>query len=201
MSYPHYDLVQRAHQELLAEGKIKTRATQEETEADKGLLTARSAWYVYSERDPSHGLLSKTSGNSYLGLYSVDWITRKTDGEGWDIVSDSGGLAIPVDGGPLGADPARIAEWREPSAALAQLEDAPEPPPVDETTLDDVYAYLEVLQVQQAEDTQLILARDDANTQRILDTIDSIKTQVEESLQKALALIVIHRRREDEPVP
>jgi hypothetical protein len=70
---------------------------------------------------------------------------------------------------------------------------------VDQTDIDDVYAYLEVLQTQQAEDTQLLLARDDANTQKILDTIDSIKTQVEESLQKALA-IIIHRKRDDAPV-
>jgi hypothetical protein len=77
----------------------------------------------------------------------------------------------------------------------------PEPPPVDETDVEDIYAILEVMQTQQAEDTQLLLARDDANTQKILDTIDSIKTQVEESLQKALALIVIKRRGEGEPVP
>lgn len=76
----------------------------------------------------------------------------------------------------------------------------PEPPPVDQTTLDDVYAKLEAMTTQQAEDTVALMAHDDANTQRILDTIDSIKTQVEESLQKALALIVIHRKRDDEPV-
>ena len=66
------------------------------------------------------------------------------------------------------------------------------------TTIDDVYEKLEAMTTQQAEDTVTILARSDANTQRLADQIDSIKTQVEESLQKALVLILAHRRR-DEP--
>jgi len=199
MSFPYFDEVQRAHQELLAEGKIKTRSTQEEVEQDKGLLTRRSGWYSY-ERDPSIGLMEKLEGNNSLG-YSVDVLLSKVDGVSYDIATDSAGLAQPVNGGPSAPYPADIPRWREPTKELAQIEDDPdpEPPPVDQTDIDDVYAYLEVLQTQQAEDTQLLLARDDANTQKILDTIDSIKTQVEESLQKALA-IIIHRKRDDAPV-
>jgi hypothetical protein len=75
------------------------------------------------------------------------------------------------------------------------------PPPVAQTDVDDIYAMLEVLQHQQSEDTAMLMAHDDANTQKILDMITSIKDQVEESLQKALALIVIKRRGEGEPVP
>jgi hypothetical protein len=159
----------------------------------------RRAAYYANQLDPSHGLLAKTSGNNSLG-YSVDWILRSTDGEGWDVVTDDGTQALPLNGGPVGADPIRIPDWRQPTADLAQLSSTP-PPPEETTDLDEVFELLETLEIQQANDTAAILARDDANTQRILDTIDSIKTQVEESLQKALAAVIIHRRREDEPVP
>ena len=201
MSYPYYDDVVRAHADLQAEGLIAPRSNQDAVEQDKGLLTARAAYYA-NQRDPSIGLLFKDSGNNYQ-KHSVDWHVRNTDGEGWDIATDDGVNALPLNGGPSGADPARIADWRQPTAELAQISDDPdpEPPPVDETDVEDIYAILEAMQGQQVEDTQLLLARDDANTQRILDTIDSIKTQVEESLQKALALIVIKRRGEGEPVP
>jgi hypothetical protein len=198
MSYPYYDDVTRAHTDLLNEGLIKQRTNQDAIEQDKGLLTARAAYYA-NQRDPSIGLLFKDSGNNYQ-KHSVDWHVRNTDGEGWDIATDDGTQALPLNGGPAGADPARIPDWRQPTAELAQISDDPDPePPPDQTDIDDIYAYLEVLQAQQAQDTQLMLARDDANTQKILDTIDSIKTQVEESLQKALALI-IHRKRDDAPV-
>jgi hypothetical protein len=202
MSYPYYDLVQKAHADLKAEGLIAPRSNQDAIEQDKGLLTARAAYYVYTQRDPAIGLLYKDSGNNYQH-HSVDWHVDKRDGRGYDVATDDGVNALPVDGGPEPADPARIADWREPTKALAQISDDPdpEPPPVDETDVEDIYAILEAMQGQQAEDTQLLLARDDANTQKILDTIDSIKTQVEESLQKALALIVIKRRGEGEPVP
>lgn len=203
MSYPYYDDVTRAHSELKAEGLIAPRTNQDQVEQDKGAVVRRAAYYA-NLRDPTHGLLAKTSGNNSMG-YSVDWILRVTDGEGWDVVTDDGTQALPLNGGPVGADPARIPDWRQPTAELAQIsstpEPGPEPPPVDQTDIDDVYAQLEALAAQQAQDTQLLLAHDDANTQRIVDQIDGIKTQVEESLQKALALIVIHRRREDEPVP
>jgi hypothetical protein len=201
MSYPYYDQVTRAHAELLAEGKIMARTNQDQTEQDKGLVTRRAAFYA-NQRDPSHGLLAKTSGNNSLG-YSVDWILRNIDGEGWDIVTDAGGLAQPVDGGPVGADPARIADWRQPTAELAQIggtTPAPEPPPTDQATADLILEVLETLQATQTADTATILARDDANTQRILDTIDSIKTQVEESLRKVLLAYLARRRRDDEPV-
>ena len=199
MSYPHYDLVQQAHADLKAEGLIAPRNNQDAVEQDKGLLTRRAAYYVYSQRNPAHGLLAKTSGNNSQG-YSVDWILSNVDGDGWDIATDDGVNALPLNGDAHGPDPARIPDWRAPTKELAQIDDEfePEPPPVDQTDLEDIYAQLAALQTQQTQDTQTILAHDDANTQRILDTIDSIKTQVEESLQKALALVVIHRRRDDD---
>jgi len=203
MPYPFYDDVVRAHTELKAEGLIAPRTNQDAVEQDKGLVVRRAAYYA-NQRDPTHGLLAKTSGNNSLG-YSVDWILRSSDGEGWDVVTDDGTQALPLNGGPVGADPARIPDWRPPTAELAQISDEPAPEPgpepPDAQDIEDIYAILEVMQTQQAEDTQLLLARDDANTQKILDLITSIKDQVEESLQKALALIVIKRRGEGEPVP
>lgn len=133
MSYPHYDCMERAYQELQAEGKIQTRATQDEVEQDKGLLTRRGAYYAH-QRDPSHGLLEKTSGNNSLG-YSVDWILRQTDGVGWDVTTDEWndetqtGMARPVNGDAHPADPAYIPRWRMPTAELAQLPTTPPPEP------------------------------------------------------------------------
>jgi hypothetical protein len=85
MSYPHYDLVQKAHQELLNEGKIAPRSSQEEVEQDKGPLLVEQLTMCI-QKDETHGLLRKTEGNQSEG-YSVDWILRNTDGEGWDITT------------------------------------------------------------------------------------------------------------------
>jgi hypothetical protein len=201
MSFPYFDEVQRAHQELLAEGKIKTRATQEEVEQDKGLLTRRSGWYSY-ERDPSIGLMEKLEGNNSLG-YSVDCVLSKVDGTSYDIATDSAGLAQPVNGGPSAPYPADIPRWREPTKELAQLEEStpgptPQPPDNSEIVSAIVAEILNAIAASEA----AIMAHDDANTQKILDMITSIKDQVEESLQKALVLILAKRRRNpDEPVP
>lgn len=137
MSYPHYDLVVQAYNELLAEGKIKARSTQDQVEADKGLVTCRAAWYVNQQRDPMHGQLYKASGNNYKHL-SVDWILDRTDGTGWDIMTDDGVNAFPSNGGPEAPDPARIPDWRQPTAELAQIgTPAPGPDPGPEPTPDD----------------------------------------------------------------
>jgi len=193
MSYPHYDLVTRAHSELQAEGLIGPRSDQAAVENDKGLICRRAAYYVNVERDPSHGLMEKTEGNNSMG-YSVDWILRSVDGVGWDVTSDDGVNAFPVNGSEHPPDASYIPRWRQPTAELAQLSPAPVDPDPPETD-DELFEILETMQIQQANDTAAILARDDANTQRILDTIDSIKTQVEESLQKFLLIYL--RRRED----
>jgi len=195
MSYPHYDIVVRAHSELLAEGLIQPRTDQAAVENDKGLICRRAAYYVNTERDPSHGLMEKTEGNNSMG-YSVDWILRQTDGVGWDVTSDDGVNAFPVNGSEHPPEASYIPRWRQPTADLAQLSPAPVDPDPPETD-DELFEILEMMQMQQAADTAAILARDDYNTQRILDTIDSIKTQVEESLQKVLFLWL--RRREEDP--
>jgi len=79
-----------------------------------------------------------------------------------------------------------------------ETETETEPPPSNQA-VEAILEALEQLQTSQDNDTAQILERSDANTQRIVDQIDGIKTQVEESLQKALA-ILIHRKRDDAPV-
>jgi hypothetical protein len=162
MGYPYYDLVQKAHADLKTEGLIQPRGSQEEVEQDKGLLTRRAAWYVNQQRDLTIGLLEKTSGNNSMG-YSVDWHLRNSDGEGWDVATDTeaeGGLreAAPVNGDPHGADPARIPSWRPPTAELAQMPDGgvpPEPVPIPPPT-DDLTRRVEMLEAQMAQLAQAV---------------------------------------------
>jgi hypothetical protein len=119
LPFPYFADVQRAYDELIAEGKIKRRSSQEEVEQDKGLMTRRAGYYVFTERDPKIGILEKTEGNNSLG-YSVDLLIA-TDGTYWDVATDSNGMAMPVDGGPL-SDPALIPRWRRPTKELAGLD-------------------------------------------------------------------------------
>lgn len=126
MSFPYYDQVQRAHQELLASGQITTRSNQELVEKDKGLQTRRAGYYS-NQKDAQIGILEKTSGNNALG-YSVDILIHH-DGRFWDVATDSYGLAQPVDGEERGPDPELARKWRQPTEALAGLTDAPGPTP------------------------------------------------------------------------
>lgn len=114
MGYPHFDCVQRAYEELTAEGKIPMG----NLEYDKGLITQRAGFYSY-ERDSTMGVLEKSSGNNYQG-YSVDILIR-TNGDYYDVVTDSGGQAVPVNGGP-DHDPELIPRWRKPTKELAQID-------------------------------------------------------------------------------
>jgi hypothetical protein len=143
MSYPYYDEVQRAYNDLKLEGKIKPRATTEEVEHDKGLITQRAGYYS-NLRDATIGVLEKTTGNNYMG-YSVDILIR-TDGVFWDVVTDNGSEAVPVNGGPSGPDPELIPRWRKPTKELAQMPEdgngnggnGEEPPPVTDDALQQI---------------------------------------------------------------
>jgi hypothetical protein len=193
MSYPHFDLVQQAHADLKAEGLIQPRTTQDEVEQDKGLLTRRAAWYVNQQRDPSHGLLEKTSGNNSLG-YSVDWILRQSDGVGWDIATDDGTNALPLNGDEHAADPAYIPRWRQPTAELAQMPDEstePEPaPPADTDTI------LRAI----ADSEARIVAHQTAETERVLTRLNELRQEVIDFAEIAgKVLVAIWAARHEPP--
>lgn len=116
--FKHFDLVERAHRELLSEGKIKRREKVEEVEQDKGLLTRRAAYYA-NQRDGSLGLLEKNYGNNSKG-YSVDVILNKVTSEYWDVATDDGHNAKPVGIGPR-VDQLLNHRWRKPTQELAEL--------------------------------------------------------------------------------
>lgn len=198
MSYQYYDQVQRAHTELVSEGKIRHRYNAEEVEQDKGLLTRRAAYYVNRENNGSHGLLEKDYGNQSMG-FSVDIIIAR-DGTYWDIATDTGGMAMPANGGPAGPDPELAARWRMPTAELAQIDEGgsgpgvPSPPNViaDNTEiiakLDQILQLLNDAGAQQASDTASIIARGDFNTERIIDRINTVVENAEDSGKKLLVL-------------
>ena len=196
MSYPHFDLVEKAELELIAEGKIKHRDNQDEVEQDKGLITKRAAYYVYTERDASHGLMEKTDGNN-AGGYSVDWILRVTNGEGWDVTTDTDGMAGAVNGDSHGPNPDYISRWRQPTRELAQLEEETTPPPEPENPQpipEDLLNYL-----QEMEDR--IIAASDAGDQRTLDRLNSIVDQAEETLKEVLVAYLVLRPEEEPDYP
>lgn len=197
MGYPYYDLVQRAHSELIAEGQIRRRTDQDAVEEDKGLLTRRAGYYSNTEGDPGIGILKKPAGNNSQG-YSVD-ILIHTDGRFWDVATDRDGLAMPSDGEERN-DPRLAALWAPPTAALAGIDDTPpspgpgpgpgpDPTPDDAMAkLDEIVAMLDRAQETQARDTAMIIARSDLNTERILDRIEEVVNNAEESGRKVLAL-------------
>jgi hypothetical protein len=117
--FPYYYEVERAYAELCASGQIAPRTTHDQVEQDKGLLTRRGGYYS-NLLDPAIGILKKTTGNNSLG-YSVDLLIHR-NGTFWDVATDAGGLAMPVNGGPLGPDPQLAADgWAQPTPELAGL--------------------------------------------------------------------------------
>jgi len=158
MSYPHYDLVQQAYQELINEGFIKELPAghQEEVEEQKGILTRRAAYYSFI-RDSQYGILEKTEGNNSQG-YSVD-IIISTTGLIYDVASDNGHIAIPINGGPV-SKPDLIPRWRQPTRELAGIgaepppDPDPNPVPPDDDDIKELLAYI-------IEQNNLILARQD----------------------------------------
>jgi hypothetical protein len=168
MGYPYPDDVNRAYNELVAEGKIGPRTDQAQVEADKGLCTQRAAYYS-SLRSPTYGVMLKPSGNNYLAAdgqrYSVDWIYR-TDGTGWDVMTDAGGLAQPSNGGPT-PSPENLANWRAASLQNAQLSEAPpNPEPEPEPPADNS----EVLAAIAASEARVIeaVAKDGQQTRDLI---------------------------------
>ena len=204
MAYPHFDLVQRAYNELIAEGKIKQRATTEEVEQDKGLVTRRAGYYTYSERTSAIGILEKTTGNNSMG-YSTD-ILIQTDGDYWDVVTESAGMVQPLDGGPS-HDAELIPLWRIPTAELAQVSTSPTPeptpPPSSGVTLDDVMATLHTMQQTAANDSYAIQTHTTAETERVLQRLNELRQEVIDFAEIAgkVLLVAHHRRQEEEQLP
>jgi hypothetical protein len=77
----------------------------------------------------------------------------------------------------------------------------PGPGPEDEEELDEILDALDRLQETQARDTAAIIARDDLNTERVLQKIDDVKTQMEASLKQVLALYLARNRPDDGSEP
>lgn len=199
MGYPHFDLVQRSHSELTAEGKIRRRSDPAEVENDKGLCTRRAAYYANTERDPNHGILTKDYGNNSMG-YSVDIIIDRS-GIFWDVMTDSGGMAQPVDGGERGPEGDLAQRWAQPTAELAQIDSTtpgPGPGPGGGVggganteiiqKLDALLASMEELHKRQGADTALINERDDFNTQRIMDRLEQIVEDAEKTGKQVLVM-------------
>jgi hypothetical protein len=154
---------------------------------------------VNRENNASHGLLEKDYGNQSMG-FSVDIIIAR-DGTYWDIATDNGGMAMPSNGGPSGPDPELAARWSYPTAELAQVDEgggglpgSPTPPNViaDNTEilekLDQILEVLKEADTQQASDTAAIIARSDFNTERIIDRINTVVENAEDSGKKLLVL-------------
>lgn len=187
MGYPHYDLVERAYNELKAEGKIPMG----NVEHDKGLITQRSGYYSY-QRDSTMGVLEKTSGNNYLG-YSVDILIR-TNGQYYDIVTDKNGEAVPVNGGPS-TDPELIPRWRKPSAELAQVEEGggggtpePEPEPEPPATV-DLQPVLDAVAASEAN----VKAHVTAETERVMQRLADYRQEVIDFAEQAGVLLILRK--------
>lgn len=205
MSYPHIDLVHKALADLKAEGKVRPRTTQPEIEQDKGLCVQRSAYLINTQRDPSHGVFQKSGGNVYTPpgggeTYSVDWILRQYDGEGWDVVSDrwdestGTGEAIVVEGGAHGPNPDNIPRWRMPTKELAQIADSPptpepEPPPTD----DSLQQILAAITASEANVKAHVTAETDRVMQRLADYRQEV-IDFAEIAGKVLVILGILRR-------
>lgn len=166
----HFDLVQKAYNELRASNDIvpvPPGPNQERTvEEQKAYLTRRAAWYLH-QVDNSYGLLAKTTGNNVMGL-SVDITIKKPSGEFFDIATDrevepNSRMAFPVNSGGS-VDPALVPRWVQPTAALAGLPDngnGEEPPDDDEIMekLDEIQGQLQVVLNKQNETLAAIAAQ------------------------------------------
>jgi hypothetical protein len=198
MSYPYFADVQRAYDDLRAEGLIQPRATQDEVEQDKGLLCRRAAWYTHSGQNRAIGLLEKTSGNNSLG-YSVDWNVDLLLAVGYDVATDqeaADGMreAVPVNGGPSEPSQDNRERWRPPTAELAQMPDEPTPEPEPEPPA-DTEAILQAI----ADSEARIVAHVTSETDRVMQRLADYRQEVidfAEIAGKIIAAVWLARRQE-----
>jgi hypothetical protein len=206
MSNPNYDDVQRAHADLLAEGKIAPRDNNAAVERDKGLLTQRAAWYI-AQKNPLIGLMEKDSepgGNHYVAAdgmkYSVDWHLRIPDGVGRDIATDDSGgepaspthlvLAQPVNGGEHPPNASYIPRWRPATAQNAQVATTPPPEPEPEPDLQEI---LDAIAASEATVKAHVTAETDRVMQRLADYRQEV-IDFAEVAGKVLALLRLLQR-------
>jgi len=184
--------VTTAETQLKAEGVPLSGPIGDEAESDKqkGILTGRTAWLIY-QTDKDVGLLEKTGGANWQGR-SSDRLMSHRNGDLVDICSTrdepaEGKFYVTTGWSPDDA-PVDTARWIEPTREMASLPPGEEPgggngeEPGGGNV--DTAAILKAL----AEHTQQILARDDQNTQRILDRLDQIVAGFDAAVKKVLAL-------------
>ena len=125
MSFPYYDLVERAYHEFGARGQNRptldaggvSSRTKVCSRAGRATTSSRS-------KHPDHRPARKRPARQYDSLLRAtasDLLLGGGDGTFWDIATDTDGAAVPLNGGPGGPDPELIPRWRKPTAELAQI--------------------------------------------------------------------------------
>ena len=178
MSFQHFDLVERAAEELRHEGKIQPREHIEEVEQDKGKITRRAAYYAH-QRDSNFGILEKLTGNNARG-YSVDIIIARS-GDFWDIVTDNGREARPINADAK-SDAGLSSRWRQPTRDLAELPaepDVPEPDDIGgggEVKIVDLAGRLDTL----IDLTRQLLQKHEETTKATTEGLDRVAKEIRE---------------------
>src|SRR6266516_7447459 len=149
----NFDVVEHAYQDLLETDKIREGIDVEE---QKSILTRRAAYYL-NQFNPNIDLLKKTSGNNILGL-SVDIILDKSNGDFWDIATDNGKIAKPVNSEPK-IDTSLISRWVQPTKELAEIPVVPSNPIPSSNQVTERLARIEQ-QINQLNDSVKILQDD-----------------------------------------
>lgn len=204
MSYPYSSDVDRAYNDLRAEGKIFPRPEgSPQIEQDKGLLTQRACYYT-SQVNPLMGVMEKSEGNHYVAAdgqkFSVDWALRRIDGVGWDIVTDrdaGNGMreAAPVNGEEHPPNPDNIPRWRQATAQNAQVSSTPTPEPEPEPDDDALEQILAAISTSEAN----IKAHMTSETDRVMQRLADYRQEVIDFANiagKVLVVMGILRNRE-----
>lgn len=147
-------------------------------------ITKRVAWFLRGE---GAGLLAKPSGNNCDG-FATD-IVMYADGALVDILSDSGGGNGPT--WTVTGELRPLDQWRAPffTPIPGAVDPGPVPPP-DAGGSDDAIAALDqkltILAVQADRNADAIMARNDANTEKIQQQLNQIVEDAESTLKQLL---------------
>ncbi len=184
-------------------------------DAGKGQVCVRAGYTIHTTRDASVGYIAKNPGQTQFYGVAVDALQDKSDGFGADYLTD----ILQPDGRRLIAlayTPYAIAAvpptagWVQPTAAMLEhpgplvlksTTPPPTPEPAPPSKDDEILSRLDDIQAQQAADTTTMLARDDANTEKIQTQIHDLVEDIEASLKKAGIVLVIRKRRKGDATP